>query len=276
MFCLQCGKDVKEGAKFCAHCGSAVPAAPVQNTQPTKQYCSSCGIVLKAGAKFCPGCGTPVSSDGIVIKQDNVINPVREQPAAAPVSGAPTGKPRTNKLIFIAAIVAVGMWVVYFVITCIDGGSEIGAAFNFSVFLLVFLAIPIVLSFLGWKKNIRTMVFIACIVYFVTVIGIPSGILCIIAYKKMKKPATPEKFTPATIVLIVLSLVFFPLWMIILWMTGPSLGEWALIYCLLYATPVLVFPILLLINKNQIAKIIGGILLAWWLVQPFFMMWFSS
>jgi hypothetical protein len=29
MFCPQCGKAIKEGAKFCGECGWAVPAAPV-------------------------------------------------------------------------------------------------------------------------------------------------------------------------------------------------------------------------------------------------------
>jgi hypothetical protein len=35
MFCPQCGKEVKDGVKFCENCGWAVPAAPAQNAQPS-------------------------------------------------------------------------------------------------------------------------------------------------------------------------------------------------------------------------------------------------
>jgi hypothetical protein len=34
MFCEQCGKEIKDGVKFCVECGWAIPAAPVQNVQP--------------------------------------------------------------------------------------------------------------------------------------------------------------------------------------------------------------------------------------------------
>ena len=34
MFCEQCGKEVKDDAKFCGECGWAIDAAPVQNAQP--------------------------------------------------------------------------------------------------------------------------------------------------------------------------------------------------------------------------------------------------
>ena len=59
MFCPECGKEVKVGARFCSECGWEVP---VQNAQPVEQCCASCGTVLKEGAKFCPNCGEPVSA----------------------------------------------------------------------------------------------------------------------------------------------------------------------------------------------------------------------
>jgi hypothetical protein len=34
MFCLQCGKEIQDGVKFCENCGWAIPAATVQNVQP--------------------------------------------------------------------------------------------------------------------------------------------------------------------------------------------------------------------------------------------------
>jgi predicted amidophosphoribosyltransferase len=86
MFCPQCGKEVKDGAKFCENCGWAVPAAPVQNVQPVvlpsamptatptampqnpntgfvqtiaadEKHCPSCGSVIKKIAEICPKCG---------------------------------------------------------------------------------------------------------------------------------------------------------------------------------------------------------------------------
>ena len=47
--CTKCGVQLKDGARFCAHCGAAV------------SYCPKCGQTLKDGARFCAGCGAPVS-----------------------------------------------------------------------------------------------------------------------------------------------------------------------------------------------------------------------
>ena len=59
MFCPQCGKDIKDDARFCGNCGWAVPAVPVK---PVEQRCTSCGTVPKEGARFCPNCGGAVSA----------------------------------------------------------------------------------------------------------------------------------------------------------------------------------------------------------------------
>ena len=282
MFCPQCGKDIKDGAKFCGNCGWAVPNAPVQNVQPTEQRCTSCGTVLKEGARFCPNCGgavnsvspqtnTAPASDGasnspestspmlIIVKE--IVDTILEDlipfivttpvlmgwgvhlllsgyrfegiwnwvfflltciPAGVPVFalGDELGKlirkkiekgnqkavpvqqiaTRTsttentgmNKLIFTAAIVAAGFWYLLLALLLED--------VNFSIenilsdhelvvlsFLLVLSPISIILSFSGWKKNNRKMVLTAGILYIVSIYGIPSGIMCIIAFRKMKK-----------------------------------------------------------------------------------------
>jgi len=75
MFCRHCGKDVKEGAKFCAYCGMAVPAAPAANTRPAEQHCASCGTVLKEGARFCPVCGAQVTS-AAPVENTKAVKPV--------------------------------------------------------------------------------------------------------------------------------------------------------------------------------------------------------
>jgi len=65
MFCLQCGNEIKDGAKFCGKCGWAVPVTVVQEAAqvvPVEKRCASCGTALKDGAKFCPKCGGAVQA----------------------------------------------------------------------------------------------------------------------------------------------------------------------------------------------------------------------
>ena len=68
MFCPKCGNEVKDGAKFCAKCGWAVPVTAVPTvvvqTAPVEKRCASCGTALKDGVKFCPKCGGAVSAGG--------------------------------------------------------------------------------------------------------------------------------------------------------------------------------------------------------------------
>jgi len=51
--CKKCGAALREGAKFCAQCGTAVI---------NDVFCSACGEKLEAGDKFCIYCGTPVKA----------------------------------------------------------------------------------------------------------------------------------------------------------------------------------------------------------------------
>lgn len=53
--CSKCGGVLSPGAKFCAACGTPVPAPCT---------CAKCGAALAAGAKFCAECGTPVANAG--------------------------------------------------------------------------------------------------------------------------------------------------------------------------------------------------------------------
>lgn len=46
--CTKCGLENPAGSKFCAGCGTAIPANP---------RCSSCGTESPAGSKFCKKCG---------------------------------------------------------------------------------------------------------------------------------------------------------------------------------------------------------------------------
>jgi len=46
--CAACGNALKQGARFCSHCGASTDAGS----------CPSCGSPLSAGARFCHKCGT--------------------------------------------------------------------------------------------------------------------------------------------------------------------------------------------------------------------------
>ena len=51
MRCGACGRDNREGRKFCAHCGAALGWA-----------CGTCGFANDAGERFCGGCGKPAAT----------------------------------------------------------------------------------------------------------------------------------------------------------------------------------------------------------------------
>lgn len=55
MKCVQCGSELKPGAKFCTSCGAKQP-------EQGADHCPSCGAALQPGAKFCKNCGSPVQS----------------------------------------------------------------------------------------------------------------------------------------------------------------------------------------------------------------------
>ncbi|MBQ3356214.1 MAG: zinc ribbon domain-containing protein [Oscillospiraceae bacterium] len=55
-FCKQCGRPLRENAKFCPTCGVTV----TKTVQPAAPVCASCGGALKATSKFCPRCGQTV------------------------------------------------------------------------------------------------------------------------------------------------------------------------------------------------------------------------
>jgi len=75
MKCFNCGKELREGAKFCPGCGKPqmlAQAAPAQTGGGVA--CPNCGNILAAGKKFCGKCGTKLE----------------DTPAAAAQTVAPT------------------------------------------------------------------------------------------------------------------------------------------------------------------------------------------
>lgn len=55
-FCMRCGANLGEGAKFCPGCG--YPVVVKQTPKKTRhKFCMKCGAPLREGAKFCMKCG---------------------------------------------------------------------------------------------------------------------------------------------------------------------------------------------------------------------------
>ena len=60
MRCVNCGSEVKKGAKFCRECGTEI----VEKTEALEgNTCSECGNLLEENALFCNNCGHRVSKE---------------------------------------------------------------------------------------------------------------------------------------------------------------------------------------------------------------------
>jgi uncharacterized Zn finger protein (UPF0148 family) len=92
MFCGSCGAQIKEGAKFCPHCGQVVLAeTPVQTElsgedkkeTAEESCCKYCGALLKEGALFCGNCGGKTEENtfsGSQPPEDKTAPPEPEEP----------------------------------------------------------------------------------------------------------------------------------------------------------------------------------------------------
>lgn len=54
--CINCGKELKDSAKYCGKCGSKV------EDEIKELKCRNCGYEIREDAKFCTNCGVPVES----------------------------------------------------------------------------------------------------------------------------------------------------------------------------------------------------------------------
>jgi len=70
MNCTSCGKTNREGRRFCADCGAALPL-----------ICASCGFQNEGGERFCGGCGENLSRSPILETDGSKVT----TGAAAPV-----------------------------------------------------------------------------------------------------------------------------------------------------------------------------------------------
>lgn len=70
-FCINCGQEIKDGAKFCYNCGSAVYTAKKEEKDKTKRRtvydgeihkCPNCGEVINSFEAKCSSCGWEIRS----------------------------------------------------------------------------------------------------------------------------------------------------------------------------------------------------------------------
>lgn len=70
--CTSCDAPLlRAGARFCAECGAAQPAA---DTSAKRAFCDQCGRPLRAGARFCTNCGATAAPAGALISD---VHPAR-------------------------------------------------------------------------------------------------------------------------------------------------------------------------------------------------------
>ena len=87
MICNNCQAENKEGAKFCAKCGS--PISPSAKVAEETIACQKCGKILKLNAKFCGGCGNSSQQTETVRAQPFDAVPVAPKIVTLPQQNTP-------------------------------------------------------------------------------------------------------------------------------------------------------------------------------------------
>lgn len=82
-FCINCGQELAEGAKFCANCGSAVNDGNSTNQRKTTyegeiRKCPNCGEVLQSMTAICPSCGHEINSAKLSSALKEFIDEINE------------------------------------------------------------------------------------------------------------------------------------------------------------------------------------------------------
>lgn len=81
-FCIECGKELEDGAKFCANCGKEVISSQTETKSQRKttyegeiHKCPNCGEVLKSFVVNCPACGYELRS----VKSNSPVNELAQK-----------------------------------------------------------------------------------------------------------------------------------------------------------------------------------------------------
>lgn len=81
-FCINCGQDLAEGAKFCASCGKAVDSNSTYQRKTVYDgvihKCPNCGEVLSSFLTNCPACGFEFNSKKVNFSLKEFIEEINE------------------------------------------------------------------------------------------------------------------------------------------------------------------------------------------------------
>jgi len=227
MFCSKCGEKIEEGAKFCAKCGTAVNTTTVPNTPPPTEAFGSVTNDVRTGNHERADVGSKsMEQIAENYKPQNKIKPLEttqeqvDQTSRQDQPKTSESPKKKSKLLIGAVIITPAIWVIFWLGLNIFYNvqqrvrldrleKEIGIEYRegyenflkeerekektdwnmfFSFIIGSFiLAIPTLLTVIGERKNRRKMILAAGIVYIYTGVGIPSAVLCFIAFAKMKK-----------------------------------------------------------------------------------------
>jgi uncharacterized membrane protein YvbJ len=182
-------------------------------------FCSKCGNKLTDDAQFCAKCGTALNTVQDSANQATAEIQESNQDSLKPAKP----KKKKSKLLLIAIIIAPVLLIITSLLLLIrytsnsffddyfEEAKKIGIEYptekrdevkkfvkeenvkdtiKLTGIGLLVLAIPTLLTVIGQRKNNIAMILIAGIVYILTIFGIPSAVMCFIAYAKMKKLAS--------------------------------------------------------------------------------------
>lgn len=83
-FCMNCGQQLPEGAKFCSGCGTAMGEVKSEETQRKQEWagkiikCPSCGEDIPSFTAICPACGHEINSAKVSSSLKNFIDSIDE------------------------------------------------------------------------------------------------------------------------------------------------------------------------------------------------------
>ena len=84
-YCINCGQELADGAKFCANCGTPTPNDAHQESNERKSVyegeirkCPNCGEVINSFVSICPACGFELNSKRVSSVLQDFIKAVNE------------------------------------------------------------------------------------------------------------------------------------------------------------------------------------------------------
>jgi class 3 adenylate cyclase/tetratricopeptide (TPR) repeat protein len=95
MRCAKCGKDNREGRRFCAECGAALAVKCAQcgeSNEPDEKFCGDCGAPLASGLDAAPPTPAPGNSAAGIS--------VTTEPGSEPTGEIPDGERKTVTALF--------------------------------------------------------------------------------------------------------------------------------------------------------------------------------